>query len=79
MAKVTVNGVQLGYDTHGKAEIPLVMVHGSWLARRNWDPMVPHLAKSVRVVTHDRRGHGERPSGRADSAASAFVHRHTNG
>jgi pimeloyl-ACP methyl ester carboxylesterase len=65
MGMVTVNGVRLGYEIHGAPQIPLVMVHGSWLARRNWDPMVPHLAESVRVLIYDRRGHGEseRPSG----------------
>ena len=65
MTMVTVNGVQLAYEIHGAGEIPLVMVHGSWLSRRTWEPMVPQLAKSFRVLTYDRRGHGEseRPSG----------------
>ncbi len=65
MAMVNVNGVGLAYEFHGTAETPLVMVHGSWFSRRVWDPMVPHLAESVRVLTYDRRGHGEseRPSG----------------
>ncbi len=60
-----VNGVRLAYEMQGSGEIPLVMVHGSWVSRRNWDLVVPHLADSFRVLTYDRRGHSdsERPSG----------------
>ncbi len=62
---VTVNGIRLAYEIHGTGDIPLVMVHGSWLSRQPWDPMIPQLVESFRVVTYDRRGHGEseQPSG----------------
>lgn len=61
----TVNGIRLAYEIHGTADIPLVMVHGSWLTRRTWDPIIPRLAQSFRVLIYDRRGHGdsERPEG----------------
>ena len=63
-----VNGVRLSYEISGTGEIPLVMVHGSWLSRRTWVPVVPYLAESFRVLTYDRRGHGqsERPSGQGN-------------
>ncbi len=58
-AMVTVNGVQLAYEVYGSGETPLVMVHGGWISRRYWNPVVPRLAQSFRVLSYDRRGHGE--------------------
>jgi pimeloyl-ACP methyl ester carboxylesterase len=40
-------------------------VHGSWDSHQDWELLVPLLADSFRILTHDRRGHSasERPSG----------------
>jgi pimeloyl-ACP methyl ester carboxylesterase len=59
-----VNGVELCYQVEGSGD-PLVLVHGSWADRHNWQPVVGPLAKSFQVVTYDRRGHSdsERPTG----------------
>jgi pimeloyl-ACP methyl ester carboxylesterase len=59
MATAIVNGVRLAYEITGDGDIPLVLVHGSWVSRRSWDLVVTGLAKSFRVVTYDRRGHSE--------------------
>ena len=65
MALTVVNGVRLAYEIGGTGEIPLVMVHGSWIARRQWDAIVSQFPDDFGVVTYDRRGHSdsERPSG----------------
>lgn len=59
MVVENVNDVGLRYELSGSGEAPLVLVHGSWGSRRQWDPVVSALAKSFRILTYDRRGHGE--------------------
>jgi pimeloyl-ACP methyl ester carboxylesterase len=60
-----VNGVRLFYEAAGSGRVPLVLVHGSWVSHESWEPVVPLLSASFRVVAYDRRGHGasERPAG----------------
>lgn len=60
MAMASVNGMRLSYEISGAGDIPLVLVHGSWVSRHSWDLVVPGLAESLRVLTYDRRGHSER-------------------
>lgn len=56
---ITVNGVRIAYSDTGGNGIPLVLVHGSWGSRHNWDPVVGDLAGHFRVVSYDRRGHSD--------------------
>lgn len=67
---VAVNGVRIGYTWTGSGDEPLVLVHGSWGSRHNWDPVVPGLAEHFQVVAYDRRGHSEsdRPTGQGSFA-----------
>lgn len=60
-----VNGVRIAYSSSGIDGEPLVLVHGSWGSRHNWDLVVRGLAEHFRVIAYDRRGHSEseRPPG----------------
>jgi pimeloyl-ACP methyl ester carboxylesterase len=58
MPSETVNGTTLAYDTDGEGHA-LVLIHGSWVVRLAWVFVVPGLTPSFRVVSYDRRGHGE--------------------
>jgi pimeloyl-ACP methyl ester carboxylesterase len=53
-----VDGIALTYDVAGDGA-PLVLIHGSWGERQTWGFVVPPLAESFRVISYDRRGHGE--------------------
>ncbi|HXH83746.1 MAG TPA: alpha/beta hydrolase [Candidatus Tectomicrobia bacterium] len=59
MPTAKVNDVRLAYQLQGTGPISVVLVHGSWSSRRNWDLVVPALARQFRVLTYDRRGHSE--------------------
>ncbi|MFU8814296.1 MAG: alpha/beta fold hydrolase [Pseudomonadales bacterium] len=65
MAIASINGVRICYELSGSAGAPLVLVHGSWDSRHDWDLVAPPLAESFRVLSYDRRGHSdsERPAG----------------
>jgi pimeloyl-ACP methyl ester carboxylesterase len=82
MPTAQINGVELYYQLSGQKGNPLVLVHGSWGDHHNWDPVVPTLASSFRVLTYDRRGHSqsERPAGqgskREDAADLAVLIEH---
>lgn len=52
------NGVGLYYELRGERGEPMVLIHGAWFDHHNWDPVVPELSRSFRVLTYDRRGHG---------------------
>ena len=51
-----INGTHLHVRVAGDGPT-LVLVHGSWTDHVSWAALVPHLARSFRVVTYDRRGH----------------------
>ena len=72
MATATVNGVRLFYERAGSGPA-LVLVHGSWGSHRNWDPVVPALARRHEVIAYDRRGHSdsERPDGQGSVGEDA--------
>lgn len=53
-----VDGTTLTYDVAGDGQ-PLVLIHGSWGERQTWGFVLPALAESFRVISYDRRGHGE--------------------
>jgi pimeloyl-ACP methyl ester carboxylesterase len=73
MPTAKVNGVQLFYELSGTGEVPLVLVHGSWASHHVWDAIVPRLADSFRVLTHDRPGTAgaSAPPGRAVCARTS--------
>jgi len=54
----TADGTKLHYEVAGAGD-PVVLVHGSWGDSIAWGFVTPALAETFRVVTYDRRGHGQ--------------------
>lgn len=59
MAITQANGIGLYDELHGAGGDPLVLVHGAWFDHHNWDGVVPEFSRNFRVLTYDRRGHGQ--------------------
>ena len=76
------NGVNLYYELNGDHGDPMVLIHGSWTDHSAWNLVVPNLASNFRVLSYDRRGHGQsekvktQGSGEEDAAdlAALLVH-----
>ena len=54
-----INGVRLFYTDRGKSKSPtLLLIHGFPLDHRLWDAQSAALARTMRVIAPDLRGHG---------------------
>lgn len=58
MPYVTVNGIQLYYETHGAGE-PVALLNGIMQNTAGWSLQVPVLADRYQVILHDMRGQGK--------------------
>ncbi len=66
------DGVSIRYESFGKGEPALVLVHCWSCDRHLWDGVVPRLSKDRRVVTLDLAGHGESGRDRKEWTIPAF-------
>lgn len=71
MPTVDVRGIQLRYDQHGSRGDPTVLIHGSLVDSSTWARVVPGLARSLTVLTYDRRGFGGSTLGPRTSPVAA--------
>jgi len=58
MSSARVNGAVIAYDVYGEGE-PIVLLHGIFVSRSQWEAQVEVLSRSYKVITCDLRGHGE--------------------
>ncbi len=63
MPEVTINGVNIYYEVHGKGE-PLILLHHGMGSVRMWEKLLPGFVAGYKVISYDRRGFGN--SGKED-------------
>lgn len=73
MAKVSLNGITVGYDDEGNGD-PLVLDHGHPFNRSMWRPQVARFRHSHRVIAADLRGYGESSIVPGKTPLSTFAH-----
>ena len=69
---VSVDGVQIRYESMGQGEPTLIFVHGWCCDRTYWREQLPYFAKGHRVVAIDLAGHGESGLSRKAWTMDAF-------
>ncbi len=60
-----VDGGQIYYETCGKGDQAVVLIHDGVINSASFDDMWPILCKDFRVVRYDRRGYGRSPAAKA--------------
>jgi pimeloyl-ACP methyl ester carboxylesterase len=63
---VASDGAELAWAEEGQGE-PLLLVAGQATGMSGWDPVVPGLARSFRIIRFDHRGIGASTEGRAEN------------
>jgi pimeloyl-ACP methyl ester carboxylesterase len=62
MANVSIAGVNIYYEVHGRGE-PLILLHHGFGSTKMWEDLLPGFAAKYKVVSYDRRGFGESDKG----------------
>lgn len=57
--RVSLHGIDMAYEEHGRGARPLVLVHGFTGSRRDFSWRFEELASMGRLIALDVRGHGE--------------------
>src|SRR3989442_6836708 len=68
MPRLRANNIHLNCVETGHGEPPLVLLHGVGGSHEMWQPVLPALSASRRVVAGDHRGHRE-----SDKPGGAFT------
>lgn len=64
MPRLETDGATIDYVAGGGGA-PLLLVHGSWLDRQQWELVRPGFERSFRTIAYSRRGHGQSTGGGA--------------
>lgn len=70
LEQARVNGVRLAYRLEG-AGTPVIFVHGEGYSHELWNEQLEPFSRRYRVLTYDRRGHGQSedpPTGYSETA-----------
>jgi pimeloyl-ACP methyl ester carboxylesterase len=73
MTTTTIHGNTVHYTDAGAGAPPLLLVHGFGGNLHHFDPQVPTLQATHRVVAVDRSGHGESPAPAGDLTIDLYA------
>ncbi|MGD9328872.1 MAG: alpha/beta hydrolase, partial [Cyclobacteriaceae bacterium] len=67
------DGTKIAYQTYGKGDMPLVLVHGWCCDRSYWNKQIEFFKQDYKIVAIDLAGHGESGLDRENYTMQSFA------
>jgi 3-oxoadipate enol-lactonase len=71
--QINVNGISTCYDDFGKAQMPIIFIHGFPFDKSSWQPQMAFFKRTHRVIAYDIRAFGASTAGNEKASIPLFA------
>jgi 3-oxoadipate enol-lactonase len=71
--QINVNGISISFEDVGKAQMPIIFIHGFPFDKSSWQPQMAFFQNTHRVIAYDIRGFGKSSAGKEKASMSLFA------
>lgn len=71
--QISVNGISTSFEDVGKAQMPIIFIHGFPFDKSSWQPQMAFFQETHRAIAYDIRGFGTSSTGNEKVSISLFA------